>query len=172
MKIPERIPDKKYIFQIYGLIVMFIYGWSFYRFIWILPSWIKYLTFNEIGILLAYTLVTNLFESTLILIGLIAISIVLPMKWFHNDFVARGGLNVLYLLLLITLVAYNAAPVNQLGNYITRAVIDLAFLNFVIGYVPPLQRFIVSLADRSTIFLYLSIPSSILALIVVFFRNI
>lgn len=151
---------------------MFIYGWSIYQFLWTFPSWLKFLTLGEIGAILAYIIVTNLIDSLLVLASLIFVSIVLPTKWLRDNFIVRGGMSVLYLLILVINVAYNAVPFDQLNNYVVRGVIDLAFLHFVIGYVPPLQRFIYSLADRSTVFLYLSIPSSVLAMVVVLFLNI
>jgi len=172
-KIFKRIPQPKHLSSVYGLIVMLTYGWSIYRFLWNLPSWVKFLTINEISVILAYTFVTNLIESLLILIGLVIVAAVLPAKWLQDDFIVRGGLSVFYLLGFVMFVSYNLISFDQLiNNYLIRGVIDFVFLHFVIGYVGPLQSFIYSIADRATIFLYIYIPLSILSLIFVLIRNI
>ena len=168
----KRIPDRKYLLPVYGLIVMFIYGWSLFQFYRDVPSWLKFLTLGEISGILAYTLAVDFLESLLILAGLIVISICLPIKWFHDDFIVRGGVTVLYSLGFFIFLAYKLNLTYQLNNYIIRGIIDLAFLHFVIKDVNLFRKVIISLADRSTVFLYLSIPSSLLAIVIVLYRNI
>jgi hypothetical protein len=172
LKVLERIPNTKHLLPVYGLIVMLVYGWSLYQFFWNIPGWLKFLTVSEIGAVLAYTLATDLFESILVLFGLIIIAVVLPTKWFRDDFILRGGVSVLYLLVFFMVISYNVPPLDQvISKYGLRVLIDFAFLHFVLGEVRLLRKFIGSLADRSTIFLYLSIPSSALALVVVLVRQ-
>ena len=132
----------------------------------------KILTPNEIGAVLAYTFVTDLAKSLLILAGLIGVSIVMPLKWFHDDFVVRGGLSVLFSSAFMMFLVFNSIPFDQLNNYVIGGLLHFAFLHFIIGYVSPLRKIIDVLADRSTIFLYISIPSSVLALIIVLIRNV
>ena len=168
----KRIPDRKYLLPVYGLIVMFIYGWSLFQFFKDVPGWLKFLTVGEIGGILAYTLAVDFLESILILAGLIVISICLPIKWFHDDFIVRGGVTVLYSLGFFIFLALKPNPTYQLNNYVIRGIVDLAFLHFVIKDVSLFRKVINSLADRSTVFLYLSIPSSLLALAIVLYRNI
>jgi len=168
----KRIPDRKYLLPVYGLIVMFVYGWSLFQFFKDVPGWIKFLTVGEITGVLAYTLAVDFLESLLILAGLIVISICLPLKWFHDDFTVRGGVTVLYSLGFFIFLALQPNPSYQLNNYIIRGIVDLAFLHFVIKDVRLFRKVIYSLADRSTVFLYLSIPLSLLALIIVLYRNI
>ena len=172
MIILKRIPDRKYLLPVYGLIVMFVYGWSLYQFFRDVPGWIKFLTVGEIGGVLAYTLAVDFLESLLILAGLIVISICLPLKWFHDDFIVRAGVTVLYSLGFFIFLALQPNPSYQLSNYIIRGIVDLAFLHFVIKDVSLFRKVTSSLADRSTVFLYLSIPLSLLALVIVLYRNI
>jgi hypothetical protein len=171
-KILNRFPSPGYLAPVYGLIVMLVYGWSFYQFIWNLPSWMKFLTVSEIGILLAYTLTMNAIESILILSVPTFISVVLPAKWFHDDFVIRGGLSVLYVLFFAMFASHNAISFSEINKFILRGVVDLAFLHFVIGYVHPLRSFIKSLAERSTTFLYFSVPSSVIAGIIILIQEL
>ena len=151
---------------------MLVYGWSLYQFFWNIPSWLKFLTVGEISSVLAYTLATDLVESILVMFGLVIIAVVLPSKWFRDDFIMRGGISVLYLLIFFMVISHNATPLDQvISKYALRGFIDFAFLHFVLGEVRLLRKFIGSLADRSTVFLYLSIPSSALALVVVLIRQ-
>jgi hypothetical protein len=173
LQVLDRVPDTNQFLPVYGLIVMLVYGWSLYQFIWNLPSWLKFLTLGEIGSVLAYTIVTDLAESLLILMGLIIVSVILPKKWFRDDFIVRGGGSVLYLLILFMVIARNTTPYEQLvSKYAIRGLIDFSFLQLMLGEIRLLRKIVSELADRSTIFLYLSIPSSALALIVVLIRSI
>ena len=172
MIILKRIPDRKYLLPVYGLIVMFVYGWSLYQFFRDVPGWIKFLTVGEIGGVLAYTLAVDFLESLLVLAGLIVIAVCLPLKWFHDDFIVRAGVTVLYSLGFFIFLALQPNPSYQLSNYIIRGIVDLAFLHFVIKDVSLFRKVTSSLADRSTVFLYLSIPLSLLALVIVLYRNI
>jgi hypothetical protein len=168
----DRFPKIGHLVSVYGLIVMLVYGWSFYQFIWNLPSWKSYLTIGEISVIFAYTLTSDAIESILILFVSTLVSILLPSKWFRDDFVVRAGMSVVYILIFFMYLSYYAIPASQLNKLILRAMVDLAFLHFVIGYVQPLRKFIESLADRSTAFLYLTIPSSIVAVLIIFVRSL
>lgn len=156
----------------YGVIVTLIYGWSLYQFFYILPSRMKFLTPLEIGSILAYTLVNDLLESLLILVGLIVIAFILPRKWLMDDFVIRGGLSVLYVLILFVFIASNKVSIQQINKYWIWASVGFVILHFVVSKISLFRKAIETLAYSSTIFLYLTVPLSLLALIVVFIRNI
>lgn len=172
LRVSARVLDIRQILPVYGLIVMLVYGWSFYQFLWNIPGWLKFLTVGEIGAVFAYILATDLFESILILFGLVIVAAILPPKWFHDDFILRGGLSVLYLLIFLMVISKHATSFDEvISKYAIRALIDFSFLHFVLGEVRLLRKFVGSLAKRSTVFLYLSIPSSALALVVVLIRQ-
>jgi hypothetical protein len=151
---------------------MLVYGWSIFQFIRELPGWLKFLTLGEISSILAYTFALDFLESLLVLAGLIVISVILPTKWFRDNFIVRAGVSALYLLGFFMFAASQPDPSKQPDNYILRRIIDLVLLQYVVRDVSLLRKAITSLADRSTVFLYLSIPASLLALVVVLYRNI
>jgi hypothetical protein len=172
LKILERFPDTKHLYPVYGVIVTLIYGWSLYQFLWLLPSWLKFLSPGEIGAIAAYALVSDLFESLLILACLLLIAGLLPENWMRGDFVLRGGLSALYILLLFVFVAYNQIPYQQIKEYWIWSVLGLGGLHLVAGKVRLIRKAIERLANGATLFLYLSLPLSALALLVVLIRNI
>jgi len=174
LKLLNRLPDKKEIYPVYGLLVLLIYGWSLYHFVWHLPSWIKFLTAEEIGVILCYTLATDFVESLLFLIGLLSISFILPADWFRDDFVARSGLITLSILILFMFVSYTPLSYKE---FLTLYVLLGGFIYFNLIYLilkktSLLWKLISLLADHSIIFLYISIPASVIAILVVFVRNI
>lgn len=172
MKIIKRLPNRNQVFPVYGLIVMGIYGWSIIQFLRDFTGWIKFLTLGEISSILAYTLTIDIFESLFLLAGLVAFAVVLPLKWFQEDFIVQGGANAIYIIGMFMFVAFLPNPSHLPENFIVRRIIDLTLLQFVIRYLSWPRNIIKSLADRSTVFLYLTIPASLIAVIVVIIRNI
>lgn len=171
-KISERIPNTKHLYQVYGVIVMLIYGWSLYQFFWMLPGWLKYQPTNNIFSIFSYTLVNDLFESLLILVCIILIAIILPAKWFREGFVLRGGLTVLYFLILTIVIAYNEISLKTISANWIWSLVGLGVLHFIAGKTPIVQKIIENIADASTIFLFLSLPLSLLSLVVIIIRNL
>ncbi|RPI94237.1 MAG: hypothetical protein EHM40_07300 [Chloroflexi bacterium] len=173
LKLLNRLPGKECIYPVYGLIVMLTYGWSLYHFFWILPSWIKFQTAEEIGILLCYILATNFVESLLFLLGLLFISMILPAKRFREDFVWRGGVSTLFILILFMFISYTPTSSNGLTvKYGLGAAVGLICVYLISRKINWARKVVGSLADRSIVFLYLSIPASLIALLVVLIRNI
>ena len=83
-----------------GLVVALVYGWSLYRFMWILPGWLKFLALDEILSLLSYTFAVSLLDSLIVVAVLTVLAFILPRNWLRDDFVLRGGLSALFLLFL------------------------------------------------------------------------
>jgi hypothetical protein len=167
-----RLPKLEAIYPVYGVIVTLIYGWSVYRFIWKFPSWLKFLVPGEIVTAAFYTLVSDLFESLLILAVLILFAFVLPGKWMRENFIFRGGLSALSVLGLFIGLAYFNVTLEQVSKYWFWALVGFVLLHILFGKIHPLQTGIEKLADAASIFLYLTVPLSMLSLLVVLFRNI
>lgn len=171
-KLFKRFPRTNHLYPVFSVIVTLIYGWSLYQFFYILPSKIKFLTTLEIGAILAYTLVNDLFESLLILFVFCLIAFIIPGKWMREDFVFRGGFSALYIIILFIIVAYNNISLQQIHDYWIWAAIGFLILNFFSGRVSFLKKGFEELFKRTTIFLYIFMPASGLALILVLIRNI
>ena len=176
MAIFKRMPAWGEVAPVYAVIVLMVYAWTLVWFFWKLPSWLFFLNAGEIVIALAYSLATNLVESLAVLCAPLVMSLALPKAWFHDRFVARGGA------LAISGLAYMMYLANQFktkDDYpsltlktwsLALAVILILFIVYLAGRLSFLRKPIELIADRAIIFLYISLPLSLIALVVVIFR--
>jgi hypothetical protein len=172
----KRIPSWGQIAPVYSVIVLMIYSWSTVWFLWKLPSWLFFLNTGEIVIALAYQLATNLVESAVILCAPLVMSLALPKEWFHDRFVARGAA------LVITGLAYMMYLANQFktkDDYpsltlkpwtLVLAIVIILFIVYLAGRLNLFRKVIEVVSDHAIIFLYISLPLSVISLVVVIFR--
>lgn len=164
------------VLPVYAISVMFVYGWTIYRFLWNFPSWIYYLTFHEILSVVAYSASINLIESLLLLAVPILFAFFLPRKWFFERFVPVGVL--LETLLGLLLIYY--APYFQTETNFSYTPFFLAPVYFAVSItiaillstVKSISGFVADIADRAVVFLYLSVPLSIISIFIVLIRNL
>jgi hypothetical protein len=157
---------------VYGVITPFIFGWTLYWFAWILPSWLKFLTLGELGAIMAYFFTINFAETLSIILALMVLAAILPASWLKSDFILRGSLASLCLFGFLIFIELHNTPLWQLPRVgaITGVIfIATAFLFIKIHF---LRKALEGLADNATIFSYITIPVSILSLMVVIIRNI
>jgi hypothetical protein len=172
----RRIPTWGQVAPVYALIVLMIYSWTMIWFFWKLPSLIDFLNIGEILSVLTYPLATNLIESLLVLCAPLLLSVILPQKWFHDVFVARGAALVLAGLLYAIFLAFQFQTINGYPDAVLNiwslalAAGIIGLIVFVVGRTPLLRKGIEALADRSTIFLYITIPLSVIALLLILIR--
>ena len=176
MGLRSRFPTLQDNLRVYAVIVTLIYAWTILWLFWALPSWLYFLTISEILPLFAYALTTNLLESLLILLGLNLLGALLPGKWFRDSFVARSfwlvafGLGYLMFFASLFRKEEDAFPTQMLQwSLLIFAAIFLVSL--LLDRVSWVRRLIEKIADRLTIFLYVTIPLSVIALLVVLIRN-
>jgi len=172
----KKIPKLEEIAPVYAVIVMMIYPWTLTRFFWKLSSWILFASVGDLAALFAYMVVVNLLESILVLLVPLAMSVVLPQRWFYDRFKTRSISLVLFGLGFLVYLDKNLhadAPFPlALVRWIPMAAIAILGLVFLVDQVGFLRRVLDGLANRLTIFLYISIPVSVIALLVVLIRNI
>lgn len=168
----NRFPKKESILPIYGLIVILVYGWSAYWFIWNLPSWLTFLTAGEIIAIGAYALFTNLLESTFVLALVLILCFCMPSGWLNEDFVFRGAVMVIATLVYLMFLLSGHVPLPQAGYYGLLAIFIIVLVIQVLGRIRILRAGVEALADRSTIFVYITVPLSVAAVFVVLIRNI
>jgi hypothetical protein len=170
----NRIPKAAQIAAVYAVIVFTIYGWTLLWFFWKYPSWLYFLNIGEILTVLAYSLATNFFESLLVLAAPVALAVVLPKKWFYDVFVARGLALVLPILGYMMYIAFQFESKldypTEILNWAPVILGATLLLIFVVGKVGFLHKALEIFADRATIFIYLSIPLSIISILVVAIR--
>jgi len=174
LDISSRIPKQREIAPVYAVIVMMVYGWTILKFNYNLPGWLFFLNLEEILSIFAYSTVTNLFESLFVLAGVMTAGITLPRKLFSDAFIARGTSLAVFVLGFMmhtasqfkTKEAYPA----EIVRWAPAVLILIGLVVYMIGRIRFLRRVIELFADRAIIFLYLSIPISVLSMILVLFR--
>ena len=121
-------------------------------------------------------MVVNLIESALVLLAPVLLSVILPKKWFFERFITKGAL---LLSLGLGYVMYFDNHLNYQSPFpltlvyqtpiILAAIVVLVFL---VDWVGILDKILIDLSDRLIVFLYISIPVSLISFLVVLIRNI
>jgi hypothetical protein len=161
---------------VYAVIVLMIYTWTSLWFFWKLPSWLFFLNAGEIGIAFAYALATNLVESLAVLCAPLVLSLALPKEWFYDRFVARGAALSISGLGYMMYIAFQFKSNSDYPSLNLKAwtlALTLGIILFIVylaGRLSLLRKLIEFLADRAIIFLYISLPLSLIALVVVLIR--
>ena len=171
MAISKRLPPLTQIASVYAVGVLAIYSWTILWFFWKFPSWLYYLSIGEIAKVFCYSIATNLIESLVVLLPALVLAVVLPRKWFYEGFVARS---VVMILIGLGYMMYLANQFQGKEDYPSAAiqlipVVLLAILLavFLAGRITLLRQVIAGFAERATVFLYISIPISLICLLVV-----
>ena len=158
------------------MIVALIYIWTSLWFFWKLPSWLFFLNTGEIVIAFAYALATNLVESVAVLCAPLVLSMTLPKGWFYDRFIARGASLAISGLGFMMYLAFQFKTKDDYPSLSLKAwslALALGIILFIVylaGRLSLLRKLIEFLADRAIIFLYISLPLSIISLIIIIIR--
>ncbi|HAW52666.1 MAG TPA: hypothetical protein DCX54_10125 [Flavobacteriales bacterium] len=163
----SRIPQFQEIIPVYAVIVSLVYGWTLLHFFWKLPSWLYFLTVNEILYLLAYALFVNFLESTVVVFFILALCLILPVSFLRQKFTARGSALVLSLLFWIGYFDVMSSMPAYVSPYIAAwelyVIISVPAFIFIVGRFPVIEQIVTTISDRLIIFLYIMIPASLIA---------
>jgi hypothetical protein len=172
----KRFPTLEKLLPVYSIVVVVIYSWSLLRFFWRLPSLLFYSTAGEIAITYAYLVAVNFLESIVILLALIILSIILPGRWFFDRFVTKSvllvSLGLWYLGYIASHISAEAPYPYDLIRWSPAVAVLIFALVFLLDQVGFLRKIILGLADSLIVFLFISIPISVISLLVVIVRNI
>jgi len=164
---------------VYATAVFLVYGWTLLTSFWKVPSWLFYLSLDEILAIYAYSFVVDFFESVLVLLGLILVGFVLPSRWWNDRFISMGMIWLIVIEGSIMLRLYEIRSpelwdvfVHQQGTWWAYTVALGLLLSLVVARVGWLQSGLVSLSDRLVVFLYIYMPLTVISILVVLFRNI
>ena len=176
MDIVKKIPRWEQVIPVYAVIVMMVYVWSLFQYFWRLSSWLNFSTLGQVGGIYVYTVAVNIIESLLILLVLLALSVILPSKWFSEEFVVKGS--TLTLLTLGGLMVFNQTlfedivhPSVLLPKLLAFGAVT-AFLMFLFGRIGFLKKTMEEIANRMTVFLYIWMPITAISILVLLVRNI
>lgn len=172
----NRLPSKREVLLIFALSFVLIYSWSTIMFFNYLPGWLLYLDGWTIAGIFAYSQVFALFESLLVLFGLLTIAAVLPRRLFRERFVPQG-------VVIVTLAAVGAVSLHVTKEVPLWPSKTLLFglLVYLFGVVISTRMIeknrrvkdgIEKLADRIVVLLYFYLPLVLLSMLIIVFRNV
>ena len=147
---------------------------------WKLPSWLHYLTPGEILGVYSYSLLTDFSESVLYLGLLLFLCVLLPRRLLSDVFIRRGTVLALCILggMMANLDFYINNETGLIGSIpawlviLGCAIVIMILLEVLSGKFQLVTRVLTELADRLTIFLYINLPLTVMALVVVAVRNL
>lgn len=178
MKLKEKIPSIAQVTPVLAVTAMMLYGWTTYRFIQKLPSWLLFLTTPEILANYTQTLVFNLVETLLVLGMILFLNLLVPKRFFGEMFIARGsllsGLGLGYLMYLA--YAIGASKLSQfpwrIFQWSPLVYLAILFLAVVLPYSDRVRKVVENFADRAIIFLYILTPLTGIGLLFFIYKNL
>ena len=176
-RLKGKFPNLRQLAPVYGVVVLFIYSWTILWFFWKLNGWLVYLNLGEVGVILAYSLALNLIESILVLSFPLILCLVLPARWFYDQFVARSTALLLPGLGFLIFAAYQFEGRTRFHqSLILKTMIPTVCLMFLLvlacGRWSWLRNLFENVAERASVFLYITLPLSTLSLLIVAYRNL
>jgi hypothetical protein len=178
MTLRDRLPSFDQIIPLYAVVSLFIYGWTTFRFLQKLPSWLYYLNLREIISIFSTLLTFNFAESILLTFFIIGFCAITPRKWFKDLFVARGALLAIlgtgYMMYLAVAIGQSKASqfpweIINLAPVVALVILSLSIISPKIVII---QKAVEAFASRTIIFLYILIPISALGILVFTINNI
>ena len=170
----KKIPPLHEILPLYATVVFLIYGWGGITFFWKVPSWLYFLSLEDIAAILSYTFASSLLECTIILFSFLLASVVLPSRWLYNKFAIRGSLIVYSLTYCVILFNINSLielpTTSDVIIFGVGVLVTSALAIILADRIALVQRLVIRLGDRLTIFLYLWLPLSLVGILVIIFR--
>jgi hypothetical protein len=170
----KKIPPLHEVLALYATIVFLVYGWASVTFFWKVPSWLYFLSLGEIAAILSYTFASSLLECTIILLIFLFASLVLPSRLLSDRFVVRGSIIIYVLTFWVALFNLNALielPTRR--DVISFGVIALLTVGLglmIADRISFVQRLLIGLGHRLTVFLFLWLPLSLVGIFVILLR--
>lgn len=175
--IRDRFPPRNDIIPVFAASLFIVYSWAILWFLQKLPGWLPYLNLWAILSIFAYTTAFTLFESCILILGLVLLSVVTPNNFLRARFISQGS-SILFVAALwatIFQLLRSEFQVWTLADFILWfgiSIVSIVITGVLVYRLPRLQQAIHSFCIRLTIFLFIYFPIGILGCIVVIMRNI
>jgi hypothetical protein len=173
----KRLPSGGEIIAAFAICAVVVYSWPIFLFLDRVPGWLFHLELPKILSIFAYTQAFALFESLVVLGGLLLATVLLPTRLFRHHFVGSAGAVVLVLTAwAIAAQRYDDLirtwSTQVLLSWLLVALASVVLALLLVRRSAALERSIVALAQRLTAFLYLYLPISFVSLATVLVRNV
>jgi hypothetical protein len=169
----KRLPSFSDIVPVYAVIAFMLFAWSILLFFWYLPSWLNFMTFNDLLGVFSYVMASSFIEGLAFLFFLLLLSFIPPQKYFRDEFAVYGTSTALCVIgLIITrLVLFNFWSMS-IPQFKTLLFLFPVIFSILAVVLRPVRQALLWLSDRLIVFLYILLPVSILSLLVIVVRNV
>jgi len=173
----NHIPDRNSLTVVFSVFVTIVYSWTLVTSFWKIPSWIYYIRITDILSIYAYSFVVNFIESIILLCATLSISLFFPVKWWKDKFISRS---VVFIASMMGSTMYRISEYldpNLRDNFVSGQwkwfIVSLALaivLSWLIPSIKWMRKGIESISERFVGFLYLYLPLTFIALVVIIIR--
>ncbi len=173
----DRFPSRQAVFLVLAVCTVPIHIWALIALFRAIPSWVLMMTLWEMIGVMSYPLAFALFESLLILTGLLAAAAILPRKMYRERFVSQSTLILFFTTIwAVIMLIYGQewrlwSSRGVLGGLLALFVVIAAFAILNARFFR-LQKAIEALADRLVILGIVYIVMDIFFLFVFIYRNL
>lgn len=173
--IKNRLPDRRAVTLVFSAVIFAVFTWTVRSFIFKFPAYILYLRTWDIVAILADLLTFALLESLLVTGAITGIAILFPQKWLRKGFAYKGFITVV--VASIVAIYLKEAMTDKSTTEFFLITFSLSFMLWIglilaAHFWLPLQKVILDLADRFSIFLYLYIPLGLVGVTIFVIRVI
>lgn len=173
----RRFPDRGALFYTFATGVFFVHLWTFYNVFHEVPAWVIRMSLWEVAGVVSYVLLFALVDSLLLAGGLTAIAVVLPRRWFRDNFVAQGSIAALLISAFAVFFhlrgdALDIWSFKRLLFWGGIAALTVVLVSFAVNRIPKVSGLIRIAAERIAVVSAIYIFFDILSVLVVLARNI
>lgn len=180
MPLLNRIPKIHQIAPVYAVGVALLYSWTIYNTMRAFSTnWGMFLGMDDVLGLIAYMLVGDFLESLLWIGILLGLCFLLPGSLLKDKFILRGSIltvtflgSIMVFYLQLSDNLFVDFVLKNINKWITLFTVSTIVFLTAVELIKPFGEVIKSLADRFIVFLYLYLPLTFLAILVIIFRNI
>jgi hypothetical protein len=177
MSLAKRFPKMAEITAVFAVNALILYSFSlWFSFDSFSRNWILFLPAEDVAATLSYIVAGALLESVLVTASLIFLYFLFPPSWTQGRFILYGTIiSAAFLAALMTRTGGYAGNKGFLTGY--REIFGFTAACFLAAAVLAekvniVRAAIEGFADRATVMLYVYVPLSALALIIIFVRNV
>jgi len=149
-----------------------IHVWSIIIMLRNVPSWILYMSGDDIVGSVAYHLMFTIFETLLIYLIILVIGLLIPKRWLPEPFLTTCAVLLIELSIMAIVFQHLVQQYSPLRWMFVACLMTLAISLIIVPRISKLQKITRLVAERLTILTFLYVFLDIIGVIVVIARNL
>jgi hypothetical protein len=170
----RKFPTRAELFYTFATGVFFVHLWTFYNVLHEVPAWVIRMSLWEVIGVISYVLLFALIDSLLLALGLTAVAVVLPKRWFRDNFIAQGSVAALLISAFAVFFhlwgdAFDIWSFKRLLFWGGIAGLTVVLVSFAVNRIPKASGVIRAATERiavvSALYLFLDLSSVVIVLV-------